>query len=207
MEQPAARYWRSLLKICRGDALDSCEQEQEKPAESFRDMIARHRDANTCYLCDKPVVAGQAHHGATGAHWDCSEALTRAVEQPNPLDAIRALIGKPARTRRKREGEGATALKAKALAVAALELELGTTLFDVSVWNQQGLYRGPRWDLDCWGMYFKFEREGRTCSGQASSLATMGQCVKWRRLGVSESDLCFSYDIHQYQEGSAHGTI
>lgn len=42
--------------------------------ESFGDMVDRHMQAGTCYLCGKKVHPGvEPLHGLTGAHWDCHE--------------------------------------------------------------------------------------------------------------------------------------
>lgn len=41
-------------------------------------MVAQ--TAHVCKLCEKPVTPGEAINGATLDHWDCSEALSRAVE-------------------------------------------------------------------------------------------------------------------------------
>lgn len=119
------------------------------------------------------MVNGQARYTPTDNHYCC--------EFPNGQttldDQFRELgIGK--RKSRAREGTGKTAVKAQKLAVAALERELGAELFDVLIWNQQGVYRGVRWDLDSWGLRFSFIRDGHTFSGQASSLETMTACVK-----------------------------
>lgn len=38
-----------------------------------REELQKHRDAGTCFICGKPVLDGQPRHGATGAHWACTE--------------------------------------------------------------------------------------------------------------------------------------
>ncbi len=42
----------------------------------FGKTIAEHRDIGTCWLCGGRVERAQGYHGATGAHWECSKALT-----------------------------------------------------------------------------------------------------------------------------------
>lgn len=106
-----------------------------KDVTAVREAIARHRDAGTCYLCEKQVQSGEARHGATGAHWVCSKKLDNAVIAD---DAKLQQLRPTHRAPRKREGKGAIALKAKALAIAALEELLGGPVTDVSLWNQQG---------------------------------------------------------------------
>lgn len=58
--------------------------------EDFRNMIDRHMEAGTCYLCGEPVLDGQAHHGATGSHWNCYEAEKMKFEEAcEKLDKIK----------------------------------------------------------------------------------------------------------------------
>lgn len=81
------------------------------------------------------------------------------------------------------------------MAVAAIEEALGAKLYDITIWNQKGVYRGPRWDLDVWGMAFWFDRDGHRFSGSASSLATMSQCVKFKKLRAVEEACTFSFSL------------
>lgn len=150
-------------------------------SNSFRENIQAHRDAGTCYICGKPVAEGESHHGATGAHWGCHKAEEEETAKIIARgDAAIASLG--LKRKRRSEGEGATATKAKALAVVAIEEALSTKIYDITLWNQQGVYRGPRWDLDVWGLNFSFEQNGHKIGGSASALATMTQCVKCRKL-------------------------
>jgi len=162
--------------------------------EEFRALLDAHQEAGTCYLCGLPVIAGQAHHGATGAHWDCTRADNKKTDEAFAKvdQGLRTLGVKP---RRKREGDGATAMKAKALAVAAIEEALGVPIYDVTTWNQQGVYRGPRWDLDAWGLSFWFHLDGHRFGGQASSLATMTQCVRYKKLKASREDVAHTFSL------------
>lgn len=153
----------------------------------FRESVRTHRDAGTCYLCGKPVDPSQGYHGATGAHWDCHQKV-----EDDFTDSMRRLGGMP----RKPEGQGATALKAKAMAIAAIEKALGAEIYDVTLWNQKGVYRGPRWDLDSWGVYFKFDLGGSVMSGEASSLAIMTQCCGYKSLCAKPRDGTYSFDLH-----------
>ena len=149
--------------------------------DEFRALIDKHMDAGTCYVCGKAANPSEGLHGITGAHWDCTQAEARKTDDAiAKADAgLRSIGLKP---RRKREGEGATAQKAKALAVAALEAAIGAPLSEVTMWNQQGVYRGPRWDLDAWGVHFSYECDGYVFKASASSLATMTQCLSFKRL-------------------------
>lgn len=163
--------------------------------ESFRERIARHREAGTCHICGQPVENGQAIHGVTGAHWDCNEREDREAQEV--FERVDEKLGgvKPVR-KRCREGEGKTAQRAKALAVSAIEIELGALIYDVKLWNQQGIYRGPRWDLDVWGLSFKFRRDGYECLGSASSLATMTESAKAKKLRAVPDDVPLTYSLY-----------
>lgn len=98
--------------------------------------------------------------------------------------------------KRAKEGEGATAKKAKAKALAALEKVLGTTPYDVTFWNQQGAHRGPKWDLDRWGLNFSFDYLGHSMRGSASCLATMTDCARAISMEAKEdTKLAFSFDM------------
>lgn len=160
-----------------------------KPSrEDRRAYMAWHRENGTCYICERPVADGQAYHGATGVHWDCHAAEERKTEE-----AFAKVGGLKSRAR---EGTGKIAIQAKELAVKAIECVLRAELFDVAMWNQQGAYRGPRWDLDSWGLSFKFERDGHVFSGQASSLSTMTACVKVGAMKATETgDIAFDFSI------------
>lgn len=41
-----------------------------------RDFFEAHMDADTCGLCDKPVLDGAPVYSLTGVHWDCHSATT-----------------------------------------------------------------------------------------------------------------------------------
>lgn len=113
------------------------------------------------------------------------------------------------RKRRVAEGQGVIAKRALALGVAAVEAALETTLRDVRQWNQQGPYRGPKWDLDAWGMHFSFDLDGHTFAASASSLATMSACVKAGALKAVPADVAntFSLDICSTLESSRKPAI
>lgn len=169
----------------------------QSSASDIRANIAVHREAGTCYLCQKPVVAGEMHHGATGAHWDCTKQLEAQVPQTDTKLRMLKHSRRTPRAPRKREGDGALALKAKALAAAALEAALGSPIWDLSIWNQKGAHRGARWDLDAWGLHFKFDMDGKAMGGSASSLSTMTQCVKWGKLVALPAGNAYSFDLAQ----------
>lgn len=61
---------------------------------AFRDEINAHIDAGTCWLCKKPVIPFTDKHGATGAHWDCTEKLTKEFEGPKPSGEYREAVAK-----------------------------------------------------------------------------------------------------------------
>lgn len=166
--------------------------------KDFRALIDWHMENGTCYICSKPVDHSEGYHGGTGAHWDCVQQENKKTEEAFArVDQGFLSIGiKP---KRRREGEGRTAQKCKAMAVAAIEEALGVRLYDITIWNQQGAYRGPRWDLDAWGLTFWFDRDGHRFSGDASSLPTMTQCLKFKRLRAVKEDLAHSFSLWEYR--------
>lgn len=172
---------------------------QPRPdGKDFKALIGWHMDNGTCYICDQPVDYSNGYHGATGAHWDCVKSEDKKTEEAFArVDRGMRDIGM--RPTRKREGEGATAQKCKSMAVAALEAALGAKLFDITLWNQQGSYRGPRWDLDAWGLHFWFELDGHKFSGSASSLATMTQCLRFKRLSAHEEDCAHTFSLWEFK--------
>lgn len=164
---------------------------------AFRALIDKHRDAGTCHICGLAVDPARGYHGATGAHWDCTEAEKAKTDEVMAKGdrALKALGFKP---RRRREGEGEVAQKCKTLATQALQELLGVPIYRVTMWNQKGVYRGPRWDLDSWGLHFYFEKHGSEFSGSASSLATMTQCLTFKRLKAVEDGVsCYSLWEHK----------
>lgn len=169
------------------------------PSDFSRATIDRHREAGTCHLCGGVVDASKGYHGATGAHWDCQKAFE------NESDQIFAKVGglRPARKPRCPEGQGRTAKKALAMAVEALEKAVGTPIFDVNQWNQQGAHRGQRWDLDAWGLTFRMRVNGGVIQGSASSLATMTQCVAADHLCASPEDMSNTWSLHPRSKPAA----
>lgn len=59
-------------------------EQEAKRKEEFRELIDRHIDAGTCYLCGKPVADGEPRHSVTGSHWDCMQDLKVATQPPKP---------------------------------------------------------------------------------------------------------------------------
>lgn len=154
-----------------------------------------------CTICTKPVLAGQARYTITNNHYDCEFPGGRQAADESfalvskQMDGALAAFGiKPKRTKA-REGTGKTATKAQALAVAAIEKAVGETLFDVTLWNQQGAYRGKHWDLDRWGLFFSFKRDGHVFKGQSSTLATMTQCARSTTLVAKPGGMAFSFEV------------
>lgn len=157
-------------------------------------------EQHICSFCHQPLVDGQAIYTRTMDHYDCK--FPNGPEKHEPLEAIFARgdaalrkLGVHVPRAKKPEGEGETAIKAKALAKEAIERELGVPIEIESLWNQQGDYRGKSWDLDRWGLNFTFVLDGHRHRGTASTLATMTDCVKAKRMRAQERDLAFDYSV------------
>jgi hypothetical protein len=59
--------------------------------ETREERIDRHYEASTCWLCEGPVLDGQARYNITGAHYDChtaeyGEFKRLTVERINDID-------------------------------------------------------------------------------------------------------------------------
>ena len=165
------------------------------------DATHRHLVTSACPSCGEPVYADQGVYSITKEHWTCHEASILSDRELSEITRIRP--------RRRPEGEGAIAQRAKKLAVAALEAAVGAPLEEINLWNQQGAYRGPKWDLDAWGLDFTFLRDGHQIRGSASSLATMTACVRdcahgRRLIAQPTGDLAFSYDLTAEVRPTAH---
>lgn len=121
----------------------------------------------SCAYCKKPVYAAEGYHTITLDHFDChkqeSDFLNKYIEN---IETIK----KPHRPRVK-AGQGKLAQHVKRLVVVGVEQLTGESVREASLWLQQGVYRGPHWDLDSWGV------DARLGEGQqiicCSSLATM----------------------------------
>lgn len=169
--------------------------------ESHQDFHARiesHREAQTCSVCGHHLDYSQGYYSLEHAHSICvfpdrrAETLTSIFAKGDA--ALAALGCKPTR---KPVGLGKSAMWAKALAVQAIETQLGAELFDITLWSQQGAYRGACWDLDAWGIDFAFHSEGQTLRGCASSLARMGQYKK-RAMVTPKDGVAWGFDIHPF---------
>ncbi|UDM18885.1 hypothetical protein [Vogesella sp. XCS3] len=152
-----------------------------------------------CTICGKVVEDFTPVYSITGNHYDCEfpggrktgEELIAELDQK-----LGCLVGKP-KKKRAVEGTGRTARKAQSRAVAAIEKALGFEVYDVMIWNQQGAYRGPHWDLDAWGLHFSFrDATGHEFKGQASSLATMGYIVKAKFVYAVKDRGFATFDIY-----------
>jgi hypothetical protein len=138
-----------------------------------------------CSICNLPVEDGQPRYSRTNNHWEC--------EKPNRLSpseviaqmdaAIEGLTGKKPKKQVKPVGEGPTAKKLKIMIEQALlDFYEAKTVDGLVLWVQPPAYRGPRWDLSCWGGHAVVD--GLTRSFH--SLATMTECVKAGKILYSQ---------------------
>lgn len=105
----------------------------------------------TCAVCGMPANADQGLHGATGNHWDCESKKFSDFEQASRRmdDAFRSMGVRP---RRARTGTGRLARSITSMVLRAIQEHTKCEHIEAySQWNQEGAYRGPRWDLACWG--------------------------------------------------------
>lgn len=138
----------------------------------------RHLVSKNCKKCGEPVYADQGYYSVTGEHWGCHES-TNTIEKRGESRAAKVRdLSSIFLRRRCPEGQGKVARRVKSLAVEAIEKASGGQVHTVTMWNQQGAYRGMKWDLDAWGINFRIILDGHDFGGCASSLATMTQCLR-----------------------------
>lgn len=140
--------------------------------ESPRDEIHRHMDAGTCFICKQLVKPEQGLNEATGAHWDCQSNTTKIALARSGWP----LVFRQNFKRRRPCGEGRTAKRIRRMAEVALSKVVGYPVTVTLIWMQEGAYRGPKWDLDAWGVHWEYTPPGFTkpIKMLASSLSTMG---------------------------------
>lgn len=159
-------------------------------------------EVQVCAICGNPVNPGDGIYTITGNHYDCEFPKGRAsfAEIAKDMDDALSAFGFKPKRHKGKEGTGRVALKAKAMAVEAIQRELGTEIFDVVMWNQQGAYRGARWDLDRWGLDFRFMLDPQhPMSGSASCLARMSDFIKGRATARA-TDIAYTFDLIDVQE-------
>lgn len=141
-----------------------------------------------CDHCGKPVYADEGYHGVSQNHYDCHDDQIRKLDEDIvKLDGMFEDFGFKPKRKKVREGEGKIAQKCLKLATEAFERETGGTVTAANIWNQQGQYRGPRWDLAAWGVYFDFtlpEREN-IIKGSIASWSTMTAVSKLKVMEIS----------------------
>ena len=145
----------------------------------------RHLVKAHCSFCRKPVYSDEGYHGATLDHYDCHTAdkpvVDHRAEMQAAMDAGDRAMGrlldglqlKP-RKPRARAGEGALAQHVKKLVIEAIQEKFGCGVRSAHLWLQEGDYRGPKWDLDSWGVNAVLD-DGHNLMVSCSSLATMGE--------------------------------
>lgn len=105
--------------------------------------------------------------------------------------ALGNLVGKSRKARTK-DGHGPVATALRLRLVPLIEAETGEVVDEMFLWVQQLAYRGPKWDLACWGGHATLR--GTPAKVSVSSWATMTQCVKARYLKL-DRDGAMSFDV------------
>lgn len=168
-------------------------------------MPERYLCKDACDRCGNPVYADEGYHGITQNHYHCEdrerekfEEIVRRIDGiVENTDGETVTVVKKRRKKKVREGEGRIALKCIKLATEAFERETGGKVVKHLIWNQQGQYRGPRWDLAAWGINFKFTLEGSETiwTGNIASWATMTAVSKLTEMKISQTDMAYSYEL------------
>ena len=81
--------------------------------------------------------------------------------------------------------------------VYRMEEHLGRKLETVMLWNQQGAYRGDKWDLARWGIHFevRLSEGGSPLRGSAHSWTRMTDCAKAKKMVAHREDGEFGFNV------------
>lgn len=60
----------------------------------FGKTIAEHFDDGSCWLCGEVVDRARGYHGATGAHWECTSALTKQYESLSETPSAKPFLAR-----------------------------------------------------------------------------------------------------------------
>jgi hypothetical protein len=158
--------------------------------------VERYLCKDACEYCGKPVYADEGYHGVSLNHYNCQgNSLERFEEACKKLDELVEDFGIKPKRKKVREGEGRIAQKCIKLATEAFERETGGTVTRALIWNQQGRYRGPKWDLAAWGVDFHFiSKEGHQMTGNVVSWSTMTQVSKLDKMDIVPSGTIYAYE-------------
>ena len=151
-----------------------------------------------CSFCRQPVYAEDGYHGASLDHYDCftggKPVIDPRAEMQAAMDAgNRAMasvfteLGVKPHKPRARAGEGALAQHVKKLVIEAIQEEFGCGVRSAHLWLQEGDYRGPKWDLDSWGVNAVLD-DGHNRMIRCSSLATMGEYRRCKQVLLNKAD-------------------
>lgn len=166
--------------------------------DSLHDEGALAVENLPCQHCGKPVLDGQARYALNDNHYDCEFpkgqppvlSLREVVATlDNARESLPGLTG-PTKAPRAPAGQGALALKVRGMVFEALKVHLEGEPTEVVMWVQPPEYRGPRWDLACWGLDCKYG----TRQVSVHSWDTMTRCAKAKRL-VATPEGALSFDV------------
>jgi hypothetical protein len=159
--------------------------------------VERHLVKEVCEFCKKPVYADEGYHGISQNHYRCQDEQTILLDKAiAKLDELSDSIGIKRKRKKVREGEGKIAQKCIRLATAAFEEATGGKVVKTLIWNQQGQYRGPRWDLAAWGVDFDFTLPDseNIFKGSVASWSTMTAVSKLKVMDIAPSNISFMYE-------------
>jgi hypothetical protein len=158
----------------------------------------RHIVKERCSVCCGIVYADQGYHGASMDHYDCHTGGKRVIDTKASMEnaiakgdkAMGSLLGEvglKTKKPRARAGTGALAQHVKQLVINALEEKFGEPVTRANLWLQEGDYRGPKWDLDSWGVNAVVGTGNRMVC--CSSLAPMGDYRRCKMVRLGRDDV------------------
>ena len=161
--------------------------------------MKRHIVKARCSACHDIVYADQGYHSVSMDHYDCHTGGKRGFDDhmapakaameagDRAMGVLMGEVGLKPRKPRARAGEGALAQHVRQLVINALEAELGECVTRADLWLQEGDYRGPKWDLDSWGVHAVVGTGNRMVS--CSSLAPMRDYRRCKTVRLGHTDI------------------
>ncbi|NCQ51931.1 hypothetical protein GW796_08565 [archaeon] len=144
-----------------------------------------------CDICNKTILDGQARYSKTNNHYDCEfptgqptvlSLFSVAKEMDEKFGTI---MESKQKAYKKPIGQGVIATKVKKLVFEALKKYIDGEPTEIIMWIQAPEYRGPRWDLACWGINCKYGQIQVT----VYSWSTMTNCAKSKKLEICQDGI------------------
>lgn len=157
------------------------------------DQHQAHLVKANCDHCGQAVYAHEGYYSNTGNHSRCESTTDAKWSSASArMDSALGNLGLKLRKARAKDGHGPVAKALRARLVPLIEAAAGEEVEELFLWVQPLAYRGPKWDLACWGGHATLK--GTPAQVTVSSWATMTDCVRAAHLKL-EPDGALSFDV------------